>query len=306
MEFGKLNDISKIDFQLPEDRCENARILRGGSVDKKSPAKIYIGCTGWSMKEWLGWVYPKGCPSKDYGYYYTRQFNTIEFNTTHYRIPSVSDVEKWRNLAPDDFRYAPKMLQTVSHAKNLGYGTGLTRQFCEAIQGLEEKLGICFMQMPSHFHYPDLGIFEQYIARFPKTIPLAVEIRHPTWFDTPQYFDTFFSLLENYGVTTVLTDVAGRRDVLHMRLTSPTVLIRFVGNDLHTSDYTRIDAWVERLKTWLAMGLQEAYFFTHEPDNLKAPQLARYLYDSLKSQTNAILRGPIFESEKTEKQFRLF
>ena len=304
MEFGKLDDISDLDFSLPEDCPETLNLLRGYASQSENLPRVYIGCTGWGMKEWVGWVYPKGCKSKDYLYHYSRQFNTIEMNTTHYRIPSHADVEKWRRESADDFRFAPKMLQTVSHSKTLGYGTGLTTQFCEVIQGLEDKLGVCFMQMPPHFRFADLGIFEKYISKFPKTIPLAIEIRHEEWFSNEFYFKTLFDMLEHYGVSTVITDVAGRRDVLHQRLTTPTVVIRFVGNNLHKTDYSRIDEWVKRLKKWFEMGLKEVYFFTHEPDNIQAPYLARYLHDKIKENFDAILRGPIFEEK--EQQFKLF
>lgn len=304
MEFGKLNDISDFHFYLPNDRPETLSLLRGAARQIENLPQIYIGCTGWSMKEWISWVYPKGCKSKDYLYHYSRQFNTIEMNTTHYRIPSNADVEKWRRESADDFRFAPKMLQTVSHSKNLGYGTGLTTQFCEAIQGLEEKLGVCFMQMPPHFRFADLGIFEKYISKFPKTIPLAIEIRHEEWFSNEFYFKTLFDMLEYHAVSTVITDVAGRRDVLHQRLTTPSVVIRFVGNNLHKTDYSRIDEWVERLKKWFAMGLKEVYFFTHEPDNIQAPILAKNLHDKIKENFEAILRGPIFLEK--EQQFKLF
>lgn len=306
MEFGKIKDISNFSFALPNDCSETTNLLRGALAHRDGLPRIYIGCTGWSMKEWVGWVYPKPCKSTDYLHYYSKQFNTIEMNTTHYRIPTIKDIEKWRRESADDFRFAPKMLQTVSHAKNLGYGTGLTRQFCEAIQGFEEKLGVCFMQMPPHFRYVDLSIFEKYISKFPKTIPLAIEIRHEEWFSNPHYFKTFFDMLEHYHISTVITDVAGRRDVLHQRLTTPLVVIRFVGNDLHKTDYTRIDEWVEKLKTWFALGLHEVYFFTHEPDNIHAPRLAKYLHDKIKESFAAILRGPVFEDEKGLKQFELF
>ena len=62
---------------------------------------------------------------------------------------------------------------------------------------------------------------------------------------------------------------------LHMRLTTPIAMVRFVGNGLHPTDYTRIDEWVERIVSWQKMGLREVYFFTHEPDNLLAPDIAK-------------------------------
>ncbi|MBL7816967.1 MAG: DUF72 domain-containing protein [Saprospiraceae bacterium] len=307
MEFGKLSNIDDLTFSLPADRPETIRLLRGCEPLKDTLPHIYIGCTGWAMKEWVGLVYPKGCKTSEYLYHYAKQFNTIEMNTTHYRIPTAKDIEKWYKDSTDDFRFAPKMLQTVSHSKNLGYGTGLTTQFCEAIQGLGEKLGVCFMQMPPAFQYNDLAIFEKYLARFPKNIPLAIEVRHADWFSNEKHFTILFDMLEHYKVSTVLTDVAGRRDVLHQRLTTSRAIIRFVGNGLHPTDYKRVDDWVACLKKWLEWGLQEVYFFSHQPDNILSPQIAQYFHDKIKESYAVILRGPKFLTEKKEiKQISLF
>lgn len=305
MDFGKLNNIKNVNFALPPDAPDTARLLRG-LPKRESFLKVYVGCTGWSMKEWVGWVYPKGTKAQDYLHHYSRQFNTIELNTTHYRTPSVSDIEKWYQATPSDFRFAPKMLQTVSHASNLGFGTGLTAQFTDAILGLEEKLGVCFMQLPPHFKPNHLSILEAYIKKFPKTVPLAIELRHEEWFNNPHHFETVFNLLEAYNISTVITDVAGRRDVLHQRLTTCTAVIRFVGNDLDKTDYTRIDEWVNRLEKWSDLGLHEVYFFTHEPDNIKAPELALYLVNAIQKKFETIIRGPRFIENSESSQISLF
>jgi uncharacterized protein YecE (DUF72 family) len=294
MEFGKLANIENVDFSLPSDHKLTALTLSGGQNNGKSK-HLYIGCTGWGMKEWVGEVYPKGTKAADYLYHYGKQFNTIELNTTHYRTPSVSDIEKWYQQTPADFRFAPKMLQTISHAKNLGFGTDLTPQYCEAIGGLKEKMGICFMQMPPYFQYNDLKILELYLKNFSNHMPLAIELRHEAWFNTPLYFTTLMDMLMAYKVSTVITDVAGRRDVLHQCLTTKTAVIRFVGNDLHPTDYTRLEAWVQKLKTWYAVGLDEVYFFTHTSDNIKAPKLAKFLHDNFLSHVEGVsTRSPQF------------
>ena len=305
MDFGKLSNIKNVDFTLPPDSPETLKILRGLPQREGLP-RVYVGCTGWVMKEWVGHVYPKGTKSTDFLHHYSRQFNTIELNTTHYRTPSVLDIQKWYDATPADFRFAPKMIQTISHSHNLGFGTGLTAEFCEAILGLEEKLGICFMQMPPHFQYKNLPILETFLRNLPKNVHLALEIRHEEWFSNPHYFDKIFQLLENNLVSTVITDVAGRRDVLHQRLTTGAVVIRFVGNNLHPTDFTRLDEWVVRLKKWFEAGLHEVYFFTHEPDNVKAPELAKYLIDKIKENFEVILRGPTFIDDEPPKQFSLF
>jgi uncharacterized protein YecE (DUF72 family) len=314
MDFGKLTNISSVNFTLPPDDPETARILRGAPPRVGLP-RVYVGCTGWAMKDWCGWVYPKSCKSSDYLKYYGQQFNTIELNTTHYRTPSFADIGKWRDQTPADFRFAPKMLQTVSHTKNLGYGTGLTGQFCEAILALEEKLGVCFMQLPEYFNATSLPIFEKYITKLPKSIPFSVEIRGSEWFNfkkndkeaPPQYISDYYRILEENKVSTVITDVSGRRDVLHQRLTTPTAIVRFIGNDLHPTDYTRLDEWVQRLKLWFEMGLHEVYFFTHEPDNLSAPRIAQYFQEQIEASFPAILRGPKFiDEEQILGQMSLF
>jgi uncharacterized protein YecE (DUF72 family) len=314
MEFGKLTNISTVNFTLPADAPETARILRGAPPRVGLP-RVYVGCTGWAMKDWCGWVYPKTCKSIDYLKYYGQQFNTIELNTTHYRTPSFDDIRKWRDQTPPDFRFAPKMLQTVSHSKNLGYGTGLTGQFFEAILGLEEKLGVCFMQLPEYFNASNLPIFEKYCAKLPKSVPFSVELRGSEWFnvyknkekETPQYQNNFFNILEENNISTVITDVSGRRDVLHQRLTTPRAIIRFVGNDLHPTDFSRLDEWVERLKIWFELGLHEVYFFTHEPDNLNAPHLSKYFQERVEATFPAILRGPKFlNDEQIPRQISLF
>jgi uncharacterized protein YecE (DUF72 family) len=296
MEFGKLANIENVDFSLPSDHQLTALSLSEG-LNVEQPKHLYIGGTGWGMKEWVGEVYPKGAKPADYLYHYGKQFNTIELNTTHYRTPSVLDIEKWYQQTPADFRFAPKMLQTISHAKNLGFGSDLTHQFCDAIGGLKEKMGVCFMQMPPYFQYKDVKTLELYLKYFPSHVRLAIELRHEAWFNTPQYFLSLMDMFKAYNVSTVITDVAGRRDVLHQCLTTKTAVIRFVGIDLHQTDYSRLEAWVKRLKEWYAAGMEEVYFFTHTPDNIKAPKLAAFLHDAFLSSVEGVsTRAPQFSN----------
>jgi uncharacterized protein YecE (DUF72 family) len=79
-----------------------------------------------------------------------------------------------------------------------------------------------------------------------------------------------------------------------MELTIPTAFIRFVGNNLHKTDYTRIDAWIERIKYWLEQGLQELYFFMHMRDEALVPELTVYLVDKLNAACGLALIKPQF------------
>ena len=297
MKFGKLPNIDNVDFALPPDASGTSELL-----EKLPPSKpqLYVGCTGWGMKEWVGTVYPPKTKAKDYLHHYARQFSTIELNTTHYRIPTPETVIKWRDTAPADFRFCPKIPQSISHSSDMGMNGDNTLRFCENINLLEEKMGCCFVQLPPYFGFDRLSLLTRFLEKFPRTIPLAVELRHESWFNNPANFDTAFEVLQNLNISPVITDVAGRRDVLHQRLTNHTVLIRWVGNALHSTDYERIDAWVMKLKTWLEAGLQQVFFFPHEPDNLLAPDIAAYFIRKINEEIGLDIYVPTLDGKAVE------
>ena len=177
MKFAKLPDISHVDFSLPPDPPQNAGVL-AALPKMAAPPVIYLGATGYNMKPWVGSWYPAGAKDKDHLKYYGTQFATIEHNTTHYRIPDEATVARWREETPPDFRFCPKIPQTISHARDLGLSSGQIQFFCKMIAGLEEKLGCCFLQVPPYFSAQDLPLLMRFLEVFPKEIPLAVEVRH--------------------------------------------------------------------------------------------------------------------------------
>lgn len=291
MDFGKLRSVDQVNFQLRKEPPENAVLL--ASFPKPSQPTLYIGPTGYNMKPWVGKWYPPGAREQDFLRHYAAQFNTIEFNTTHYRMPDPSSVRRWRNMVPADFRFCPKIPQSISHARDLGLTGSEPLIYCNAMLDFEETLGCSFLQLPPHFSPKDLGILARYLALYAPKTPLSVEVRHPGFFQETQEAEAFFEQLTQHAVASVITDVAGRRDVCHMRLTDRRTLIRFVGNGLHPSDYTRIQEWADRLKHWFDSGLEEVYFFTHEPDNLLAPELTTFCMEVFsQALSNVQMRGP--------------
>ncbi|WP_347157528.1 DUF72 domain-containing protein [Pontibacter chitinilyticus] len=290
MDFGKLSDISRVDFTLPPDHPDTLPLLR--QAGRYLKPRVYVGLPVWVNKAWVGDYYPAKMPEKDALLWYSKQFNTIELNSTHYHIPSPVTIDRWRQAVPVGFRFCPKFPQLISHEAALRSTQGITAAFCEAIAGLEEKLGDSFLQLPPYFAPQQLPDLEHFLKFIPESIPLTIELRHPDWYENRMAGLKLYEVLEKYKAGTVLTDVAGRRDVLHMRLTTPSAMVRFVGNGLHPTDYTRIDAWVERLQGWFENGLQQLYFFVHEPDNTKAPELATYFINQLNKVCGFDLKPP--------------
>src|SRR5690606_24638944 len=92
-----------------------------------------------------------------------------------------------------------------------------------------------------------------------------------------------FSVLEKYNASAVLTDVSGHRNLLHMHVSSPQMMVRWVGNDLHPTDFTRLNDWFQTIRAWKAEGVSDLYFFTHEPDNIYVPEIASYFISNVKN-----------------------
>jgi uncharacterized protein YecE (DUF72 family) len=248
MQFGKVDDPGKIKFELPEDHPGTAQLLARNKI--KAPMKIYVGCAKWNKQD-LKNFYPKG--TKDELVYYATQFNCIELNATFYGAPSKEQVTSWRLKTPDDFRFFPKLTNTISHFKRLIEVKTPVDEFCDAISAFDEKLGMTFLQLHDNFKPKDIGRIEKFILEFPSGIPLAIEVRSVEWFSDEKVSEKFYHLLEKNDVTNIIVDTAGRRDMLHMRLTTPKAFIRYVGAN-HESDYNRLDDWLERIREWKKMG----------------------------------------------------
>ncbi|MEL6356516.1 MAG: DUF72 domain-containing protein [Bacteroidota bacterium] len=289
MKFGKLSDISQVNFQLPTDPKANGPRIDRYQLGSGEKPRLYLGATGWSMKEWKGKWYPEKAKTTAFLQHYGQQFNTIELNTTHYRIPTPDTIQKWYQETPADFRFCPKIPQTISHRNDLGLRGEDTKRFIAAIDGLQEKMGCAFIQLPPYFDASRLPTLDRFLGAWPQLLPIAVEVRHESWFNDPTQTESLIDTLANHRACAVITDVAGRRDVLHMYVTAPRTMIRFVGNGLHPTDFERLMDWTVRLRQWR---LPEVYFFPHEPDNLLAPDATAWLYQQLKQQDWAVVRGP--------------
>ncbi|WP_192822890.1 DUF72 domain-containing protein [Rufibacter sp. LB8] len=290
MDFGYLPDVSQVDFTLPLDHPATARVL--AQAQRPTKPSLYLGCPTWTNKPWVGTYYPAGAQDAQLLYWYSRQFNTLEMNTTYYRIPDATAINRWRQAVPPGFVFCPKLPQVISHDQLLHHVGEPTQQFCEAILGLGPSLGMAFLQLPPFFGPDDWPVLDEYLANFPKEVPLAVEFRHENWFKESDVTQLAFQTLEERNISTVLTDVAGRRDVLHMRLTTPVAMIRFNGHGLVPSDHERLNAWAQRIQQWLDQGLHTLYFFMHQKDIMHAPPALVHFVKELETRTGLTLAKP--------------
>lgn len=287
MKFGQVSHPEKIDFTLPSTPLETIKLLeKNKTID--APLKVYVGCAKWNRKDLKGF-YPRG--TKDELSYYSRQFNAIEMNSTFYNTPSKEQVITWKEKTPPGFKFFPKIPQSISHYRRLANTKELVEGFVNSTALFDDKLGMAFLQMRENFAPKDLEKLSHFLNEFPKGYPLAVEVRNTEWFSDAQISSEYYSLLEKYGMTNVLVDTAGRRDLLHMRLTSPTAFVRYVGAN-HLSDYSRLEDWVKVIKEWKSAGLRNLYFFVHQNIEKESPLLAAYFIEMLNKEIGTSLHIP--------------
>ncbi len=290
MEFAKVSPalLNSIDFTLPPDPAGNADVLKTG----KGNTQFHLGCARWSNKEWVGKYYPKGTKEKDFLTEYAKQFNCIELNATYYGTPSLAQITAWKQKAgSDDFLFLPKLPQAITHTAKLRHTEALVDEFVYSMAGLGAHAGPVFLMPDPNMDTTERPVIRQFIERFPEGAPIFLELRHPSFF-VDGYDEALSAFLKEKARGTVITDVAGRRDCAHMHLTIPQVFIRFVGNALHPTDYSRIDAWVARIKRWMEVGLEQVYFIIHQPDELCTPVLVKYLAENLNRHCGTAIKMP--------------
>lgn len=294
MEFGRVEEkeLGSINFSLPEEPSGNKKILKGKPA--KNP-KVYLGCAKWGRTEWVGKIYPPKTKEKDFLKHYVQHYNCIELNATHYKLYGEPGIRKWaENAKGKDFLFCPKMYQGLTHKGNLKGNHPFVNEFFRGIMAFEQHLGPIFVQVSDTFSPKRKQELFDFMIALPKGLQYFLEVRHPDWFAKEKEREDMFAFLRDNNMGAVITDTAGRRDCAHMHLTIPKAFIRYVGNSLHSTDYTRTDVWVQRMKYWLDHGLEELYFFMHMHDEATSPELTVYLVDKMNKECGLNLIKPKF------------
>ncbi len=286
MKFGKVENPELVDFTIPPDHLDTDVVL---SSTDKGPMNIYVGCAKWNRQD-LKNFYPRG--TKDELGYYASQFNSIELNATFYRIFPPEQYQKWNKKTPEGFKFFPKIVQNVSHLRRLNEESyPILEEYLNATANLREKLGTMFLQMHGNFGPKNWDRVVRFVERWPKEFRLAMEFRHADWFNEKKVADELYHILKENNIANVLVDTAGRRDMMHMRLSNNEAFVRYVGAN-HESDYPRLDDWVERLSSWKEKGLKNVHFFVHQNLELASPLLSAYFIEKLNKKLGSELHVP--------------
>jgi len=282
MKTGYLETLDEIDFSLPEDHSFVDTVLSGKRAGK---VELLLGMEGWTDKGYVGKVYPPKTKSRDFLIHYSKLFNAVEVNSTRFSIPSKEVVSTWKDQTPENFRFGVKLPQYISHQRVLNSDDVFedVDTLLETFGVLESKLGSCYLQLPSTFKAERLPELYQFIEYFPEEFNLSIEVRSSTILRNDKVFDEMLKTLASYNVSTAISDLPDRRDLIHMALSNKTAYVRLSGNRLHRTDYTRCDEWATRINRWIDKGLEKVFFFIHQPAPNKATSadLVNYMAEKL-------------------------
>ena len=229
--------------------------------------KPWIGTSGFQYAEWKGNFYPADLPAAKMLPFYAERFSTTEINYTFHRIPSSKTIDNWKTLTPENFRFALKAPQKITHWSKLRDCADTLDYFCKVISGLGERLGPVLFQLPPNFK-KDTDVLTSFLREFP-SLKAAFEFRHESWFD-----DEIFGILKSRNVALCIADTEN--------LATPKVSTGDYGYlRLRREDYRKIDIeqWVDFVRT--QDGWNDVFiYFKHEEAGI-GPKLARQMIEML-------------------------
>jgi len=228
-------------------------------VSSAGERPVRIGCSGWNYASWKDEFYG-GLPARLWLERYARTFDTVEVNTTFYRLPNRTSVATWERTVPPGFLFAVKASRYLTHIKRLrDLGPGLDR-FYERIEPLRRspKLGPILWQLPPTFVRDDERLAAA-LQRLDRTAERhCVEFRHASWFA-----DDVYALLREHGVALVIGDRPEVNDFQAHVFTAPWTFVRFhYGTRGRRGNYSESELrdWAERLAGWRGEVEVFAYF----------------------------------------------
>jgi uncharacterized protein YecE (DUF72 family) len=202
-------------------------------------------------------VYPRGLPPRRWLAHYATIFDTVEVNSTFYRLASPKAVAAWVAETPPGFLFTVKGSRYLTHMKRLrdaGHAVGRFYERLEPLLGTP-KLGPALWQLPERFHRDD-----ERLATFLDALPPgrhAVELRHPSWFCPDVY-----ALLRERRAALVIGDHPARPFQAH-ELTADWTLVRLHhGHRGRRGNYSarELDEWAARIRRWRERVEVLAYF----------------------------------------------
>jgi uncharacterized protein YecE (DUF72 family) len=219
---------------------------------------------GWSYNFWKGNFYPENLASKEFLAYYAKQFDTVEVDSTFYRIPRRQSVLDWKEQTPEGFVFSLKFPQVITHVKMLKDCQEEVTVFLERVGLLQEKLGALLLQFPYAFGVEQASLLRDFLRTLPAKHRYVVEVRNRKLLNGELY-----SVLRDNNV--VLAWVDSPFMPLIDEVTSDLIYVRWEGDRrrvkgtlgrIEVDRSEKIKQWADRLKPFLEAQVEVFGYFS--------------------------------------------
>lgn len=220
--------------------------------------KFYSGTSGLVLPVANKLAFPPAYKDKSRLSYYASIFNSLEVNSSFYKIPMATTTRRWATEVPEEFKFTFKLFRGITHNKALLFEEELVEKFMHVINQVGEKRGALLVQFPASIHFDSFSQFERLLTSIrrydPKKIwQLCIEFRHTSWYRKETY-----KLLTRYHAGMVIHDmpksippqIASRLDFEYVRFHGPAGDYKGGYTDEVLQGYAdKINAWLKEGKT---------------------------------------------------------
>jgi len=228
--------------------------------------RLYAGTSGYSYKPWVGRFYPERLPAGRMLAHYAAHFNTVEINSTFYRMPAESLLARWTEEVPREFRFALKAPRRITHDKRLRDAESDVTEFLRRASAMDDRLGIVFFQLPP-FMRKDVSLLDAFLGLLPSDRRAAFEFRHASWHD-----DDVYECLRAHGAALCSAD----NDEGESPFVATTRAFAYVRLRRTAYDDAALGRWIERLR---AHAFDSAFVYFKHEDEARGPRYAQRFFE---------------------------
>ncbi|MEX1296292.1 MAG: DUF72 domain-containing protein [Candidatus Limnocylindrales bacterium] len=223
--------------------------------------RLYVGTSGFSYPGWVPRFYEPGKASRKLLAAYATRLPAVELHSTFFRRPNEQQIAKWMRETDPAFRFCPKAQRATSwRAFSEPDPRASIRWLTDALEGFGDRLGSVLLSLRASLERDDAAL-ERALSAWPRTVPLGLELLHPTWHQREVR-----DRARDHGVTLVATDLEGREPP-ELHDGGGFVYVRLRREAYAAAD---LDRWARRLEPVLAAGSDAFVFFRHDDDGQMA------------------------------------
>lgn len=234
-------------------------------MGKAAVGRYYAGTSNIVLPVPNKQAFPPAFKDKSRLTYYSSLLNSLEVNSSFYKVPRGATVHKWAASVPEDFVFTFKLWQEITHIKAFAYQREDVLRFMEQIDQAGSKKGCLLVQFPPSLTVDQYAAVEALLGILQSMVPeqdwkIALEFRHPSW-----YVGEVYELADEYNSSLVLHDIpqsANRRlnkkaDFVYLRFHGPTGDYR----GCYTDEYLQLQA--QQIATWRQEGKDVFAYFNN-------------------------------------------